>query len=184
LAYLELADLDAAEYDEARSGLWTRGLLIRRAIADGDRAFFTTWCPARTEIQRLVLVEGHRWAIEDSFKTIRNELGLDHNETRSWHGWHRHVSLVMLAFAFAFAMMAATSRVARHARDRDDGGDPPSGKPGTAPKKIANDAAPLIRWSIQEVRRIAVRLAQRRTNPRTPSPGRLGEGHIHCVWRN
>jgi SRSO17 transposase len=30
-------------------------------------------------------------------------LGLDHNETRSWHGWHRHVSLVMLAFA----MMAA-----------------------------------------------------------------------------
>ena len=29
----------------------------------------------------------------------KNELGLDHNETRSWHGWHRHVSLVMLAFA-------------------------------------------------------------------------------------
>jgi SRSO17 transposase len=26
-------------------------------------------------------------------------LGLDHNESRSWHGWHRHVSLVMLAFA-------------------------------------------------------------------------------------
>ncbi|RZF59102.1 IS701 family transposase, partial [Sphingomonas populi] len=25
--------------------------------------------------------------------------GLDHNETRSWHGWYRHVSLVMLAFA-------------------------------------------------------------------------------------
>ncbi|HTT81900.1 MAG TPA: IS701 family transposase, partial [Rhizomicrobium sp.] len=25
--------------------------------------------------------------------------GLDHNESRSWHGWHRHVSLVMLAFA-------------------------------------------------------------------------------------
>ncbi len=44
-------------------------------------------------------VEGHRWAIEDSFETAKNELGLDHNETRSWHGWHRHVSLVMLAFA-------------------------------------------------------------------------------------
>src|SRR5450759_3691045 len=25
--------------------------------------------------------------------------GLDHNETRSWHGWHRHASLVMRAFA-------------------------------------------------------------------------------------
>jgi hypothetical protein len=48
---------------------------------------------------KLVLVEGHRWAIEDSFETAKNELGLDHNETRSWHGWHRHVSMVMLAFA-------------------------------------------------------------------------------------
>ena len=44
-------------------------------------------------------VEGHRWAIEDSFETAKNELGLDRNETRFWHGWHRHVSLVMLAFA-------------------------------------------------------------------------------------
>jgi len=35
-AYLELADLDACEYAEERSGLWTRGLLIRRNIADGD----------------------------------------------------------------------------------------------------------------------------------------------------
>jgi hypothetical protein len=32
-------------------------------------------------------------------ETAKTELGLDHNETRSWHGWHRHVSLVMLAFA-------------------------------------------------------------------------------------
>ena len=98
-AYFELADLDAAEYNEARSGMWTRGLLIRRNIADGDLAFFTTWCPAGTTIEALVVVEGHRWAIEDSFETTKNELGLDHNETRSWHGWHRHVSLVMLAFA-------------------------------------------------------------------------------------
>jgi hypothetical protein len=46
-----------------------------------------------------VAVEGKRWAIEDAFETAKTELGLDHNETRSWHGWHRHVSLVMLAFA-------------------------------------------------------------------------------------
>ena len=49
------------------------------------------------------MVEGRRWAIEDAFETAKTELGLAHNETRSWHGWHRHVSLVMLAFA----MMAA-----------------------------------------------------------------------------
>ena len=102
-AYLELADLDAAEYNSSLTGLWTRGLLIRRTIANGDMAFFSTWCPLGTAIETLAKVEGHRWAIEDAFKTCKNELGLDHNETRSWHGWHRHVSLVMLAFA----MMAA-----------------------------------------------------------------------------
>jgi SRSO17 transposase len=63
----------------------------------------STWCPKGTPAKKLIAVEGRRWAIEDSFETAKNELGLDHNESRSWHGWHRHVSLVMLAFA----MMAA-----------------------------------------------------------------------------
>jgi SRSO17 transposase len=98
-AYLELADLDAREYNDDLAGEWTRGLLIRRNIADGSLAFFSTWCPKGTSMQKLVSVEGHRWAIEDSFETAKNELGLDHNESRSWHGWHRHVSLVMLAFS-------------------------------------------------------------------------------------
>jgi SRSO17 transposase len=97
--YLELADLDAGDFGGDPIGIWTRGMLIRRTIADGDMAFFTTWCPAGTTLQKLVTIEGRRWAIEDSFETTKNELGLDHNETRSWHGWHRHVSLVMLAFA-------------------------------------------------------------------------------------
>src|SRR3954466_13796602 len=59
-AYCELADLDAGEYAEGETGLWTRGLLIRRSIADGQLAFFSTWCPAGTGIERLVTVEGHR----------------------------------------------------------------------------------------------------------------------------
>jgi SRSO17 transposase len=102
-AYCELADLDASEYDDNRTGLWTRGLLIRRNPTDGDMAYFTTWGRKGTSIETLVRVEGTRWRIEEGFETAKNELGLDHNETRSWHGWHRHVSLVMLAYA----MMAA-----------------------------------------------------------------------------
>ena len=105
-AYLELANLQANEVNDEHRGLWTRGLLMRRHITDGELAFFSTWCPAGTPISRLIAVEGHRWSIEDSFEAAKNELGLDHNETRSWHGWHRHVSLVMLAFA----MMAAIRR--------------------------------------------------------------------------
>ena len=96
-AYVELAD---------RSRRWTRGLLIRRSIANGELGFFSTFAPAGTGIETLVRVAGARWTIEVAFETAKNELGLDHNETRSWHGWHRHVSLVMLAFA----MMAAIRR--------------------------------------------------------------------------
>lgn len=98
-AYLPLADLDAEEFDCPIAGPWTRGLLIRRNIADGDLAYFTTWSPKGTTTQELVNVEGTRWRIEECFETAKNEFGLDHNETRSWHGWHRHVSLVMLAYA-------------------------------------------------------------------------------------
>ena len=98
-AYCELADLEVGKKTDARSEVWTRGLLVRRSISDGQRAYFTTWCPAGTLLQTLVQVEGRRWAIEEAFETGKTELGLDHNETRSWHGWHRHISLVMLAFA-------------------------------------------------------------------------------------
>ena len=103
-AYFDLADLDAGDFGSDLPGTWTRGLLIRRNIADGDTSYFTTWCPQGTSIETLTRIEGHRWAIEDSFETAKNELGLDHNETRSWHGWHRHVSLVMLAFAMTAAI--------------------------------------------------------------------------------
>jgi len=117
-AYLELADLNGSEYSDDLAGEWTRGLLIRRNIADGSLAFFSTWCPKGTSIQKLVLVEGHRWAIEDSFETTKNELGLDHNETRSWNGWHRHVSLVMLAFAVMAVLRSRANAAPKKTRSR------------------------------------------------------------------
>jgi SRSO17 transposase len=120
-AYRELASLKADALDPTLDqSLWTRGLLVRRSLSDGSLAYFTTWCPAGTPIQELVAVEGRRWAIEDAFETAKTELGLAHNESRSWHGWHRHVSLVMLAFAMlarvrqlAKLVMLAFARLAR-----------------------------------------------------------------------
>jgi SRSO17 transposase len=72
-------------------------LLIRRNMGDGDLAFFTTWCPQGQTSRRSF--PSRSWlGNRDSFEAAKNELGLDHDETRSCHGWHRHVSLVMLAF--------------------------------------------------------------------------------------
>ena len=111
-AYCPLADLDAAEYGAPVPGIWTRGLLIRRNLADGEFAHFTTWCPLGTSIETLVRVEGTRWRVEEGFETTKNELGLDHNESRSWHGWHRHVSLVMLAYAVMTAVRSQANAMA------------------------------------------------------------------------
>src|SRR5215210_8306471 len=120
-AYVEWADLEAEEYSPEHTGLWTRGLLIRRNITDQDRAFFSTWCPAGTLMDTLVRVEGHRWAIEDAFETAKTELGLTHNETRSWHGWHRHVSLVMLAFALMAVVRQHAHRLTSPPKRTDAG---------------------------------------------------------------
>ena len=46
--YLELADLVADEFNPTLMGTWTRGLLIRRSLTDGELAYFSTWCPAGT----------------------------------------------------------------------------------------------------------------------------------------
>jgi SRSO17 transposase len=134
-AYVELADLEAAEYNADLTGPWTRGLLIRRNIFDQDLAFFSTWCPAGTDIATLVRVEGQRWAIEDAFETAKTELGLTHNETRSWHGWHRHVSLVMLALAMMTVVRQRANRL-------------------TSPQK-SRDAARLSRWCAGRSRKSA-----------------------------
>src|ERR1700690_1897553 len=67
----------------------------------------------------------------------------------------------------------ASSWFARHGPLRHDGHHPASPQPHAAPKnktpkddfKDDKTAPPLIRWSVQEIRRIAIRLAQRRINP-------------------
>jgi hypothetical protein len=59
----------------------------------------------------------------------------------------------------------ASSRLAGYARLCDDGRNPSQSERITAPKKNAPNATVLIRWSVQEIRRIAVRLAQRRIDP-------------------
>lgn len=51
-------------------------------------------------------VKGHmrlirgRWPIEQVYLPMKEELGLDHFEGRSWLGWHDHGTLVLVAYAF------------------------------------------------------------------------------------
>ena len=56
--------------------------------------------PGRPGLRRLVKMAHARWRIEMDYRELKDELGLDHFEGRHWLGWHHHVTLVTLAYAF------------------------------------------------------------------------------------
>ncbi len=60
-------------------------------------AHFETPAPG---LRRLVRIARARWRIELDYRELKEELGLDHYEGRHWIGWHHHVCLVSLAYAF------------------------------------------------------------------------------------
>jgi SRSO17 transposase len=62
--------------------------------------YFLCDLPADYRLRRLVRVAKARWKIEQDYQQLKEELGLDHYEGRSWSGWHHHVTLVMLAHSF------------------------------------------------------------------------------------
>jgi SRSO17 transposase len=55
----------------------------------------------RTPLKTLVRLAKIRWRVEHDYRELKTGLGLDHFEGRSFTGWHRHVTLVVLAQAFA-----------------------------------------------------------------------------------
>jgi SRSO17 transposase len=56
--------------------------------------------PADTPLARLVALAKLRWRVEHDYRELKDALGLDHFEGRSWQGWHHHVTLVSVAHAF------------------------------------------------------------------------------------
>jgi len=62
--------------------------------------YFLCDLPATYTLRRLVRLAKCRWKIEQDYQQLKEELGLDHYEGRSWIGWHHHTTLVMLAHAF------------------------------------------------------------------------------------
>jgi SRSO17 transposase len=90
-------------YLELRPGLqagWVHGLLVRRSLSTPDElAYYLVFAPVGATVQQIVCVAGSRWSIEDFFKQAKGQVGLDHYEVRSWHGWHRHMTLALWALA-------------------------------------------------------------------------------------
>jgi len=87
---------------------WRRGrlappvwLLAQRPLGSRTVAkYFFIHLPATTALTRLVWIAHQRWAIEQQYQQLKDELGLDHFEGRSYPGWNRHVALTAVAYTF------------------------------------------------------------------------------------
>ena len=79
---------------------WRLWLVVRRHRERPDeRAYFFARGPAVTPPAELIRVAGTRWRVEECLELAKGECGLDEYEVRSWTGWHRHVTLSLLALA-------------------------------------------------------------------------------------
>jgi SRSO17 transposase len=118
---------------------WEKGLLIRRSIPEPhELAFYLTHAPNGTALADLVQIAGTRWTIEACFEAAKGEVGLDQYEVRSWTGWHRHVTLAMLAHAYLAALRKVVVGGRRPARP---GGRAP---PAHRPRDTAAALAPRL----------------------------------------
>jgi SRSO17 transposase len=103
---------------EATCG-WQKGLLIRRKLAHPEAfTFYLTLAPEATGLSDLVRVAGTRWTIEACFEAAKGEVGLDQYEVRSWTGWHRHITLAMLAHAHLAVLRCAAGGEKRCGRSQ------------------------------------------------------------------
>jgi SRSO17 transposase len=91
---------------------WRRWLLVRRSLDGSEElAYYLAAGPRRTTLTRLAKTAGARWSIEGGFEAAKQEAGLADYEVRSWTGWHRHITLALLAHA----ILAAVRKVAEEA---------------------------------------------------------------------
>ena len=74
--------------------------LLIEEQADGKIKYAFSNLPEGTSLKAAVRLWKSRWPVEQGYQQMKEELGLDHFEGRSWRGFHHHACLVMLAYGF------------------------------------------------------------------------------------
>jgi len=74
--------------------------LVGEHRSTGERKYYLSNLPADTSLKKLAGAIKARWVCEQAHQQLKEELGLDHFEGRSWQGLHRHALMSMIAFAF------------------------------------------------------------------------------------
>jgi SRSO17 transposase len=66
----------------------------------GEKKYYLANLPAGMSLRALAAAIKARWVCEQAHQQLKEELGLDHFEGRSWPGLHRHALMTMIAYAF------------------------------------------------------------------------------------
>jgi SRSO17 transposase len=74
--------------------------LAHRRTQDVGREEILSRQPAGEHLRTLAATIKERWICEQAHQQMKEELGLDHFEGRSWQGLHRHALMTMIAYAF------------------------------------------------------------------------------------
>ncbi len=74
--------------------------LVGERRASGEQKYYLANLPADTDLKTLAATIKARWVCEQAHQQLKEELGLDHFEGRSWRGLHRHALMAMIAYAF------------------------------------------------------------------------------------
>ncbi len=74
--------------------------LIGEHRMSGEKKYYLANLPAKTDLRTLAAGIKARWICEQAHQQLKEELGLDHFEGRSWQGLHRHALMTMIAYAF------------------------------------------------------------------------------------
>lgn len=76
----------------------------------GERKYYLSNLPAETSLRTLAALIKARWSCEQAHQQLKEELGLDHFEGRSWSGLHHHLLLSQIAFTFLQALRLIEAR--------------------------------------------------------------------------
>ncbi len=93
--------------------------LIGEHRMSGEKKYYLANLPAAMDMRTLAATIKARWVCEQAHQQLKEELGLDHFEGRSWPGLHRHALMTMIAYAFL-----QNRRLAKARRKRIDGPPP------------------------------------------------------------
>lgn len=96
--------------------------------SSGERKYYLSNLPADTSVKQLAAAIKARWICEQAHQQLKEELGLDHFEGRSWTGLHRHALMTMIAYAFL-----QSRRIAQASREKKKPRSAASAQPACSP---------------------------------------------------